>query len=201
MAPAVQPCHSMTSPEFMPEIEARRRNVPGHATLRGKDVCSWPATTIWPSASTWEAERLATVQEINHLLVLRGDELAGIVCTCDLREAQARAPVGRYMSRNVATQRPDATLFEASQRMDQLKVNSLAVPWRGAWGIVTRGDLTRYGVSTRPSCTACGERHHVRRQPRTEPRSAALWFCMDCLDVRQAVDPVDQMYIDVGVGD
>jgi CBS domain-containing protein len=170
---------------------------PSAALLRIRDIASWPAVSIAPDLPTVEALRLADREDIHHLLVARERDLVGIACTCDLRNAEGRAPVGSHMSCDVVTVSPQATLLDATQLMDVYGVDCVPSFWRGAWGMVTRGDSVRYGVSSRRACTACGAQHHVRR----DPQRSMLDYCLDCLEVTQLHDPLDALYQDLGVVD
>lgn len=178
-----------------PDIDSWRRAGAMAATLRVRDVMSWPAVVVHPAMTTGFAAHVAREQGVHHFpVVLRGD-LVGVICTCDLGRACAHEPVGAYMTPRVITISPNAALTEAVARMDDHGINCLPTLWRGGFGIVTRGDLVRYGACERRECFTCGTGHHVRRHPLYEDQ----WFCADCIEPRS--DPVGMLYDDQGDGD
>jgi CBS domain-containing protein len=167
---------------------------PTAALLRVRDVGSWPAVTVDPDARTAAALQAASDLGIHHLLVVRGRDLLGVACTCALREAIGRAPIGEYMARGVITASPNASLSDAADLMASHGVECLPSYWRGAWGLITRGDCVRFGVMARRACVCCRAQHHIRRE-------RSLDLCPDCLEVRQLHDPIDILYQDIGVVD
>ena len=149
---------------------------------------SWPAVAVSPADAGQVLERAG----FQHLPVITGGDAIGMLCACDLRLALPTDRVVSCMSRRVIAIDPEAPAIAAVVTMDELRINALPVPWRGAWGIVTRGDLTRAGLCDRPACMACGAAHHVRRHA-----CGAMWFCLDCVDPRD--DPA--LYCEVGIVD
>ncbi len=161
--------------------------------MRIADIISWPAVTVSPAHTVADTCRLLDAGGSHHLPVLSGGEVAGMLCICDLRLALPRDRVASWMSPRAISIDGAAPVEAALVSMDEFRINALPVPWRGSWGIVTRGDLARAGLCERQSCMACGSTHHVRRHDR-----GAMWFCLDCLDPRdEALSP----YRDVGIGD
>lgn len=152
---------------------------------------SWPAVATSPADPVARAEKVLGAAGFHHLPVIAGEQLAGILCSCDLRHALPSCRVAEVMTRRVMTVEGDATPLVALATMDELRVNALPVLWRGRWGIVTRGDLVRAGLCGRLACMACGGNHHVRRMAR-----GAMWFCLDCLDPHE-----DPAQLEMGVGD
>jgi CBS domain-containing protein len=131
------------------EAAARRRN----GERRVTELMSWALLTAPTTMTCSEALGLAAARGVHHIPVLDGGVMVGIVCTCDLSEAPADAPIGSYLCAPVATMR----------RHD---VGALPVLYHGFLiGIVTAGDLVRAHVlaeEDRPTCAECGAHHHVR---------------------------------------
>src|SRR5262249_23417799 len=72
----------------------------GRRTGKGSlgDVMSQPPVTVGPETSVADAEWIATGANVHHLLVIERERLIGIVCSHDLRDADAAATVGDCMS-------------------------------------------------------------------------------------------------------
>jgi CBS domain-containing protein len=161
--------------------------------LQVRDVMSWPAAVVMPDTPAGYAATAAVENGFHHFPVVERGKLVGVICTCDLADADPRDGVGTCMTEHPVTVPPHATLAEAHQTMEDHGVDCLVASWLDAWGIITRGDLVRAGVCDdhdRPQCTACGARHHVR----PAPRSARRWLCIDCMDDEE----VDELYRDWG---
>jgi len=116
---------------------------------------------VSPDASTAEAVALARREHAEHVLVLEGGVLVGILCTCDLEGGDSRDPVSERMSLPVLTIRPDATLEDAALTLCECEVGCLAVACGGlVLGTLGEEDLARVGVGPHPGCH---HRHHGRR--------------------------------------
>ncbi len=113
--------------------------------------------TVPPDASIRDASAVARRSGAQHLLVLDGDVLVGILCTCDLRAAGPDDAVCECMTLPVMTVRPDAPVEEAAVTMREADVGCLPVAVGGLLlGTVCGEDLRRAGVAAR----SCGCRHH-----------------------------------------
>lgn len=113
--------------------------------------------TVSPDASMREAADVALHAGAEHLLVLDGDVLVGILCTCDLRASEPDEAVSECMTLPVMTVRPDARLEDAAVTMREADVGCLPVAVGGLLlGTVCGDDIRRAGVPARP----CGCRHH-----------------------------------------
>lgn len=176
---------SESSPEVRP---------PALADRAVAEVMTAPVVSVTPSTDTGEALELAHDRRVEHLVVCRGAELAGVVCTCDLWDA-IRAPVASVMSAPAVAIDASATLGEAVELVRSTGVGFLPVIDRGAVvGVLTRGDLGRLGLIDHEdrTCASCGSHHHVRRLAGYEHA-----FCVLCLD---AVPPAAS-YDELGWGD
>jgi CBS domain-containing protein len=147
-----------------------------------------------PSETVVRAHRQATEAGHHHLMVTAGDDLVGVVCTCDLENAPSDASVSDHMSRDPVTIVAGTALAEAADRMARDDVGCLPVLSEGlVVGVLTRGDVMR-ATGEDPIgriCASCGERHHVHA-----PRGG-VDFCNDCIDQVEAEQPLR----DTGVGD
>lgn len=112
--------------------------------------------TVRPDVRVADAASLAHGAGAEHLLVLDEDNLVGIVCECDLRDAAPGDFVWECMSLPVLTVRPDATLEEAAITMCECDVGCLPVAVGGLLlGTVSEAELERAGfrsVGPRKRC-------------------------------------------------
>jgi acetoin utilization protein AcuB len=116
---------------------------------------------VSPDASTADATDLARREHAEHVLVLDGGVLVGILCTCDLEGGDSRDAVADRMSLPVLTIRPDATLEDAALTLSECEVGCLAVACGGlVLGTLGEEDLERAGVGPRPGRH---RGHHGRR--------------------------------------
>jgi CBS domain-containing protein len=98
-----------------------------------------------PHASCREAERLAQRHRLQHLLVVDGLRLVGVISSRDLQRAGGW--VADHMQREVYAVLGDTTLGEAVAAMRQLEIGFLPVIGeRFVIGVLTRGDLIRAGA-------------------------------------------------------
>ena len=122
---------------------------------------SSPVITITPGTLMHTAQRLMKEHHIRRLVVVRGDEIAGIVTLGDIREAMpsdattlsvweintllAKLTVDKIMTRPVITVRDDETLFDAAQVMLERKIGGLPVlsAQGDLVGILTESDIFR----------------------------------------------------------
>jgi acetoin utilization protein AcuB len=144
------------------EAAARRRN----GDRRVTELMSWALLTTPVTMTVREARALATARGVHHIPVLDGGVMVGIICTCDLRDANDAEQVGPHMHSPVTTINASCSSNEALATMRRHDVGALPVLYHGFLiGIVTAGDLVRAHVlaeNERPVCTSCGAHHHVR---------------------------------------
>jgi CBS domain-containing protein len=108
--------------------------------------------TISPQSSAAEARRLLNSNFINHLPVVEGDRLVGVVSSSDLLKLHllddtltmfARATVDQVMETNLVVLADSATLREAAEKLSMGNFHALPVvnKRRRLVGIVTSSDL------------------------------------------------------------
>lgn len=115
-------------------------------TLVSEAMNRFPAV-VEPDATMAEAAALARAAAADHLLVLDEDNLVGIVCSCDLRSAEAAEHVCDRMTVPVVTIRPDATLEDAAEIMAGCGVSCLPVALGGlVLGAVGEEELRAAGL-------------------------------------------------------
>jgi hemerythrin-like domain-containing protein len=141
---------------------------------------------IGDDASVAQALQVARAHQLHHLPVLRGSTLAGLMCTCDVRDALPESRVASWMSAPPVTLDASASLEAAARTMQDQQVGSVIVTIDGQpRGIVTRGDLLRVKPSTEDiltggRCECCGLTRHLTTA------GDGRTFCIYCLD-----EPVD----------
>ncbi len=119
--------------------------------------------TVAADAEMREARRLAQSTGAQHLLVVDGAELVGILCTCDLGRAPARAPVSDHMAVPVLTVSPETLVEDAAETMRECDVGCLPV-LRG--GLIV-GAVSRERLGDLPDgAPRCRCRCHRRRRAR-----------------------------------
>ncbi len=102
---------------------------------------------VAPDLAVEEARRLAVERGAHHLLVLDEGTLVGILCRCDLDEAESGALVSDCMSVPVMTVRPDASLEAAAATMADFEVGCLPVVTGGLiLGLLSEEELAGAGV-------------------------------------------------------
>ena len=115
-------------------------------------LMSSPALTIERDRSLHEAAETMHERGVGSLIVVDGDDLAGILTRTDFVRAAAegRAPeatsVADYATEVVETTTANTTIVDAADQMVEHGVHHLPVvdPDEGVVGIVTSTDLTAY---------------------------------------------------------
>ena len=121
---------------------------------------------VAPRTSVAGARLLADQKSADHLLVLDGDELVGVVCpVCDLAHADAGRLVERYMRSPVLTIDVESSIEAAEALMCACHVGCLPVMVGPViLGTVTLDDLgpgRPGGEAEAHVCAACGARNHL----------------------------------------
>lgn len=170
--------------------------------MRVKDLMSVDPVTVPSDLAIGDAERLAGERGIRHLLVVQGGRLAGVLCMCDLREHDLRAPVSRVMSTPFFSVGENESAERAAQTMQALAIGCLPVlDGSTLKGVLTRGDLWRAGLARTELggrlCASCKSHMHVRGDARTPE---VVSFCLECLE-RARPAALDDGDDDFGVGD
>ena len=108
--------------------------------------------TVGPQHTVAEARRILETDAINHLPVVEGERLVGIVSSSDLLKLHLlddkqplleSATVGQIMATNIIVLDRDATLREAAEKLSMGSFHALPVVdrRRRLHGIVTSSDL------------------------------------------------------------
>jgi acetoin utilization protein AcuB len=135
--------------------------------------------TLMPSASVAEATRRLRDSDVSHLMVVERDALVGVVCMCDLDQANASSPVAAIMGAEPFTIEAHSATAEAARSMLEAEISCLPVLRDGCLvGVVTISDLVRAGVVDLPvrQCASCGSTDHVR----CEKHGRVVGFCLEC---------------------
>jgi CBS domain-containing protein len=114
--------------------------------LKGKKL--W---TIGPDEPVLEAIRQMADKHIGALLVMRGEELVGIVSERDyarkvilMGRSSSEAPVSQIMSTPVTTVSPEEAVHRCMEIMTDQRIRHLPVVERGkVVGIISIGDLVK----------------------------------------------------------
>jgi len=121
---------------------------------------------VSPDARVGEAVEEARRAGAEHLLVLDGEDLVGILCTCDLRDSGADELVADCMSVPVMTVRPDARVEDAAATLADCDLGCLPVALGGLiLGTIGDPELARAGVG------ACAERRHCHHDRGNVPHA------------------------------
>ncbi len=116
--------------------------------------------TVAPDALVRDATAVARRTGADHLVVLDGEDLVGILCTCDLAASRPEEFVHECMTIPVLTVRPDASLDDAAATLADCDVGCLPVALGGLLlGTVSDAELERAGVR---GCAARRHCHHHR---------------------------------------
>lgn len=123
----------------------------GVLTVSVGELVTRPPITIAPESTIRAAAERMTEQEVSALIVMSGDELAGIVTDHDLRKrclAAGRSrqePVGNIMSSRLQTVTRETPAFEALLLMSRQDIHHLPVmSGRQPVGLISTTDLIRH---------------------------------------------------------
>lgn len=110
--------------------------------MRIRDVMSKEVVHVAAATNIAEAREQMRDHEIDHLVVLNGGRLVGVVAGKDLLQTADDKPVSDVMNRQVVTIEPDVTLRRAAGVMRGRDVGCLPVLQEDrVVGIVTTSDL------------------------------------------------------------
>jgi CBS domain-containing protein len=131
------------------------------------EAMSRAVATVPADASVADAAEVVRRTGVEHLIVLDGEEMVGVLCTCDLDSADPQDLVCDRMSLPVMTVRPDAALDEAAMTMRECGVGCLPVCCGGLLlGMVSDAELEAAGVPAPRAKRRC---HHRHRSPGAPP--------------------------------
>ena len=126
------------------------------------DAMNRSVVTVSPDA--WGADAAALVRRTGaeHLLVVEGETLVGILCACDLSGDDGERVFDR-MTVPVLTVRPDADVEEAARTMGECELGCLPVTLGGlVLGTLGVAELKRAGIAARPHCQHQHPHRHRR---------------------------------------
>jgi acetoin utilization protein AcuB len=147
------------------------------------DLMSRPLVTVTPDTRVEDALQTARDHHVHHLVVLAGDQLAGILCVCDVHRGGPADPISSCMNTTVRTISVNETLEGAARTMRATGFGCLPVV-AGALllGVITADDLVRAGFSLedlgRRTCASCGSSLHVR-PTRRDPDVELCLYCRE----------------------
>jgi len=118
--------------------------------MRVADVMTGASITESPAESLRNAAAVMWKRQTGSLLIMNGDDVAGIVTERDLMKAVARGddldatPVSAVMTRQVLTVAPDTSIAEAARHMATRWIRHLPVVSQGQLvGMVSQRDLCK----------------------------------------------------------
>ena len=167
------------------------------------DVMTENPVVVGPTMSVGAAEQLARARGVHYLLVIDAYSLLGVVCGCDLYDADAGMSVAQCMRTRPITIDDQQTADAAREAMRARRVGCLPVlDWCGTLrGVVTRHDLRNAGVLSREQiarCCTCGSTHGLLQRDDV----GDVRFCARCLaDARRPRSSIDEAYVTLGGGD
>ena len=110
--------------------------------MRIQDLMSKRVVSVTPDTAIADARERLRVGEIDHLVVVEGKRIVGVVAGKDMLRLSDDGPISEVMSRDVVTIEPEATLRQAAGIMRGRDVGCLPVVEDGRLvGIVTTSDL------------------------------------------------------------
>lgn len=130
---------------------------------RIKDILADKGSEIYNIASdvpTIDALRMLDDKDVGALLVIDAGKLVGIISERDFVRNIARSgkielhtPVSEYMTRDVITIQPDATVDEAMKLMSEKRIRHLPVMTAGGAlvGVISIGDVMKQRITHQES--------------------------------------------------
>lgn len=124
---------------------------------KARDLMTFPVKSIYPQESIEHANELLTRYNINVLLVIDGEKLLGMITRQVIEKAIFHGlkalPVREYMTTEISTIAPEASLFQIQEFIIENKQRILPVMDQGkVVGVITRTDLLNILI-TGPSMT------------------------------------------------
>jgi acetoin utilization protein AcuB len=150
------------------------------ATMRLQEIMSSPVSTVTHTMSAEQAWQLMKLKRINHLLVLNGTKIVGVLSARDLGGANGtRLRTGKntsdFMSSPVVTADPHMTVREAANKLRGRYLGCLPIVDNDrVVGIVTTSDLLELiGRGVERPIVMSTPRTLYGRGPRQQDYSAA----------------------------
>lgn len=151
--------------------------------MRAHELMTHPALSISADLPTERALVFAKSHGIHHLPLQVDDEVVGLVCTCDLREVDLKAPVSRALKRDPVIVSRSDTSKHIAEVMRRECISSVLVAGTEGFGIVTKDDLLRepsldeatLEIIDACRCMYCRTHQHLRRH-------GSFFACVSCLE-------------------
>ena len=130
---------------------------------RVKDILALKGSDIYhvaPDAPTIDALRMLDEKDVGALLVIDAGKMVGIISERDFVRNIARSgqiyfytPVAEYMTREVITTQPDASIDDCMQLMSQHHIRHLPVVTEGGAlvGVISIGDVMKQHITHQES--------------------------------------------------
>lgn len=127
--------------------------------MKVKDIMSYPVYVVSPGDSVARARNLMLRHKVGCLLVMDGDEIAGIFTKSDLNKKLIdqnpswkkrpidTIPVSSVCTEDVFTISPNASVELAARIMAENKIDHLPVVEKEIYGVVSKTDLVRYATT------------------------------------------------------
>jgi signal-transduction protein with cAMP-binding, CBS, and nucleotidyltransferase domain len=145
-----------------------------------REIMSKGVFGIEPGTRVLEALDVASEHSVTHLPVVDGGRVVGVVCTCDLEEAQLDLDVSAVMHSPAVTVESNVLVADAAVVMAAHGVGSVLVMTGDRLdGIVTRSDFERVGLAEAAfgdqRCSVCRGYQHVHLSER-----CGYFLCATC---------------------
>jgi len=115
--------------------------------MLAKDIMSENPITVTPETTVLDAEKLMSLNKIGHLIVVKDEEVIGLISGGDLVvEQELNTPINQFMKDELITIGPGATVQEAARLLSDHAIGALPVLDKKGQltGIVTADDIV-YG--------------------------------------------------------
>jgi len=133
------------------------------------DVMTTNPITVSPEDKIFKVVKIFETNKIGSVLVVQSGRLVGIVTRSDLknRSHDNSDDVSKIMSKNVQTIHPNADVKEAEYRINQLRINGLAVVYESK----VVGIITRYDIQSQVKKIVEKEerKYHHKQEPQIRP--------------------------------
>lgn len=124
--------------------------------LKAKDIMRTDVITTDETKTALEAAKIMTEKKVGCLIVMRGDEVVGIITERDIVDkvlTRRRDPqtlkVGEFMTSPVIACPPECPIMDVAKIMSEKRIRRIAVvDGNKLVGILTAYDITLYGWGT-----------------------------------------------------
>lgn len=154
---------------------------------------------VSPALSCGEALTIAEEQAVHFLLAVAGDELLGVVRSCDLKKSSPSARVARAIRAPIMPISRTDSVHVAKRMLTLGGAGCLVVvdDTSCLQGMLTSEDLARAGLLSGgrgvDSCAACGAATHLLFTGADQPA-----FCCECLERATRSDDTESSELTLG---